>query len=41
MDKWGLNSLNTLVSNIFLEISEDLKFGGDYPHYPYKTKTQY
>jgi hypothetical protein len=32
--KWGLvglNSPNTLVPNIFLEVSVDLRFGGDYP----------
>jgi hypothetical protein len=31
-DKRGLNSLNTLVPNIFLKINGDLEFGGDYPH---------
>jgi hypothetical protein len=39
----GLNSFNTLVPNKLLETSGDLKFGGDYPHYPHKnssTKTK-
>jgi hypothetical protein len=31
-EKWGLNSPNTLVPNIFLKVSGDLRFGGDYPH---------
>jgi hypothetical protein len=31
-EKWGLNSLNTLVPNIFLKVSGDLRFGGNYPH---------
>jgi hypothetical protein len=30
--KWGLNSPNTPVPNIFLEVSGNLGFGGDYPH---------
>jgi hypothetical protein len=31
-DKQGLNSLNTLVPKIFLEVSGDLGFGRYYPH---------
>jgi hypothetical protein len=35
----GLNSFNTLIPNKFLETSGDLKFGGDYPHYPHKSSS--
>jgi hypothetical protein len=31
-EKWELNSLNTLVANMVLEVSGDLRFGGDYPN---------
>jgi hypothetical protein len=38
-DKRGLNSLNTLVPHIFLKISGDLEFGGNYSTNPHKNQT--